>query len=41
MGAERGEIMMRLNGLKLQRWDQVPEALRQRIEADHGDKLHA
>jgi hypothetical protein len=41
MGGARGEIMMRLNGLKLQRWDQVPEALRQRIEADHGDKLYA
>jgi hypothetical protein len=41
MGADRGEIMMRLNGLKLQRWDEVPKALRQRIEADHGDKLYA
>ena len=39
MGAAKGEIMMRLNAIKLARWDNVPAALRQRIEADHGDKL--
>jgi hypothetical protein len=40
MGSAAGDIMMRLNGLKLARWDQLPTALRTRIEADHGDALH-
>lgn len=40
MGEAKGEIMMRLNGLKLQSWEEVPAALRHRIEADHGNALH-
>lgn len=41
MGGADGDIMMRLNGLKLATWDEVPAALRQRIEADHGNALLA
>jgi Protein of unknown function (DUF1838) len=40
MGAATGDIMMRLNGIKLARWNQLPAMLRARIEADHGDALH-
>ncbi|WP_394728919.1 DUF1838 family protein [Altererythrobacter sp. GH1-8] len=35
MGDTKGHVMMRLNALKLERWDQIPEPLRSRIEADH------
>lgn len=40
MGDAGGDIMMRLNGLKLARWDDVPASLRQRIDSDYGDALH-
>jgi hypothetical protein len=37
MGTKRGDLAMRLNGVKLASWLEVPSRLRRRIEADHGD----
>jgi hypothetical protein len=39
MGNQIGDLAMRLNGVKLASWAEVPEPLRRRIVADHGDAL--
>ncbi len=39
MGMKAGDLCMRLNAIKLSTWAQVPPALRQRIQADHGKAL--
>lgn len=39
MGDTKGHVMMRLNALKLRSWDEVPDPLRSRIDAEHSGEF--
>jgi len=41
MGNADGDIISRLNGIKLETWEEIPAALRARVIKDHGDALYA
>jgi hypothetical protein len=40
MGSAQGDVIMRLNAIKLANWSGVDAALRARIESDHPGVFH-